>query len=128
MMIIGNGIDIIEIERVAGLIQRQPRIIHRLLTDREQTVMPAGSPRRLAEFVAGRFAAKEAVVKALGTGIGSAVSLLDIEIIAAPSGRPEIFLSPRAKERFPHSERWCFHLSISHSREFAVAHVVIEQV
>lgn len=71
-----------------------------------------------AHHLAGRFAAKEAIVKALGTGISAAVSWHDIEVIANREGKPEVFLSERIEKRAAHCQ---FLLSISHAKEYAVA-------
>ncbi|MED3561554.1 holo-ACP synthase [Bacillus xiapuensis] len=114
-MIKGIGIDIIELSRIQDLLQRQRKFIDRILTDREKQKFEVLSNRRQVEFLAGRFAAKEAFSKAVGTGIGKELSFLDIEIGSDPYGKP-IIIKPDVNA----------HLSISHSREYAVAQVVIE--
>ncbi|WP_462412653.1 holo-ACP synthase [Neobacillus sp. Marseille-QA0830] len=114
-MIKGIGTDIIEISRVENLLQKQPKFAERVLTLNEKQKFDGLSPNRQVEFLAGRFAAKEAYSKAAGTGIGKELSFLDIEIGTAPSGKP-FFIKPEGQA----------HLSISHSREYAVAHVIIE--
>ncbi|WP_042454572.1 holo-ACP synthase [Neobacillus dielmonensis] len=115
-MIKGIGTDIIEISRIKILLQKQPKFADRVLTPHEKQKYEGLSLNRQAEFLAGRFAAKEAYSKAAGTGIGKELSFLDIEIGTAPSGKP-YFRKPEGLA----------HLSISHSREYAVAHVIIEQ-
>lgn len=115
-MIKGIGIDIIEISRVRDMIERQSKFIDRILTPKEKQWYEALSSNRKVEFLAGRFAAKEAFSKANGTGIGRELSFLDIEIESDPSGKPFI-AKPKVQS----------HLSISHSREYAVAQVLIEE-
>lgn len=115
-MIKGIGIDIIELSRVQEIISRQPKFIERILCDTEKEQYEALSGIRRVEFLAGRFAAKEAYAKANGTGIGKELSFQDIEIDSDSSGRPYI-----AKPNV-HS-----FVSISHSREYAVAQVIIEE-
>ncbi|WP_110926392.1 holo-ACP synthase [Bacillus massiliglaciei] len=116
-MIKGIGIDIAELARVQQVAERQPRFAERVLTEPELAVLASLRGRRRIEFLAGRFAAKEAFSKAMGTGIGKELSFLDIEIGAEPSGKPAIVQPFSAG----------VHLSISHSREYAVAQVVIEE-
>ncbi|MBM7655688.1 holo-ACP synthase [Neobacillus cucumis] len=114
-MIKGIGIDIIELKRVREIISRQRKLVDRILTENEKNMFEDLSDARKVEFLAGRFAAKEAFSKAFGTGIGTELSFLDIEIEIDLSGKP-FFTKPDVQA----------HLSISHSREYAVAQVVIE--
>lgn len=115
-MIIGIGIDIIELERIEKMLDGKLKFMERILTERERNVAAELKGHRLVEFVAGRFAAKEAYSKAVGTGIGKEVSFLDIEIRNDDRGKPIVFANTEH----------LVHLSISHSREFAVAQVVLE--
>ncbi|MBL3645607.1 holo-ACP synthase [Peribacillus frigoritolerans] len=115
-MIKGIGVDITELDRMETLINRQPRLKERILTESEIMIFEKLNGRRKVEYFAGRFAAKEAFSKANGTGIGKHLSFLDIEIISDDKGKPVISK--------PFSEG--VHLSISHSRDYAVAQVVIE--
>jgi holo-[acyl-carrier protein] synthase len=112
----GIGVDITELDRMETLINRQPRLKDRILTESEILIFEKLNGRRKVEYFAGRFAAKEAFSKANGTGIGKHLSFLDIEIISDDKGKPVILK--------PFSEG--VHLSISHSRDYAVAQVVIE--
>jgi holo-[acyl-carrier protein] synthase len=114
-MIKGIGIDIIELDRIRKM-KHQQKFIDRILTPSEKSTYEALSEHRQTEFLAGRFAAKEAFSKAAGTGIGRDLSFLDIEISADSLGKP-IIAKPVVGA----------HVSISHSREYAVAHVVIEE-
>ncbi|NRD77611.1 holo-ACP synthase [Bacillus sp. BRMEA1] len=114
-MIKGIGIDIIELSRIEELLNRQGKFADRVLTANEKRLFNTLSGRRRVEFLAGRFAAKEAFSKAAGTGIGKDLSFLDIEIQTDPLGKP-YFAKPEGK----------VYLSISHSRDYAVAQVVME--
>ncbi|WP_445613395.1 holo-ACP synthase [Geobacillus sp. YF-1] len=118
-MIIGIGIDIVELERIRSLLERSRKFAERILTPREKAQFDALPTARQTEFLAGRFAAKEAYAKALGTGIGKKVSFRDIEIVCDANGKPGI-LARRDGE--------AVHLSISHSRDYAVAQVIIERL
>lgn len=116
-MIKGIGLDIIEISRVRKLIENQPRFVKRILTERECVRYNELQNGRRIEFLAGRFAAKEAFSKAFGTGIGKEISFLDIEIDYDEKGKPYI-IKPINKG---------VHLSITHSEEYAAAQVIIEE-
>lgn len=116
-MIKGIGIDIIELSRVKEILERQPKLPERILCPSEKKVFETLSGVRKVEFLAGRFAAKEAFSKANGTGIGKMLSFLDIEIDADQNGKPYV-LKPEGLKA---------HLSISHSRDYAVAQVTIEE-
>lgn len=116
-MIFGIGLDLVELERMQQTLLRQPRIVQRVLTKREQERFETLSGVRSLEYLAGRFAAKEAFVKALGTGIGSDVSWLDLEVLNEASGRP-IMTGPF---------EGIIHLSITHSDQYAAAQVLLEK-
>lgn len=115
-MIKGIGIDIIELSRVQEIITRQKKFIDRILTDKEKQTFEQLSDLRKVEFLGGRFAAKEAFSKANGTGIGKQLSFLEIEIETDTLGKPFI-RKPKVQA----------HLSISHSRQYAIAQVIIEE-
>lgn len=117
-MIRGIGIDIVEIARIETLIKRNRRFIEKVLSVQEQEkYQTLTSDSRRAEFVAGRFAAKEALGKALGTGLGQ-LNFCDIVILNETSGKPTL--------RFPGDDMYKTHISISHSQTSAVANVVLE--
>ncbi|TRM11363.1 holo-ACP synthase [Lentibacillus cibarius] len=118
-MIIGIGMDIIELERIEGSVKRNSRFPDRILTEKEkeQYAMLANDRRR-AEYLAGRFAAKEAFSKACGRGIG-AIGFRDVEIIRNENGAPKI--------RVPGYEQMNLFVSITHSRDYAAAQVLIEE-
>lgn len=127
-MIHGIGVDIVETERIANILQTHgDSFIRRTFTDRERTLMrQMGHPARRAEYVAGRFSAKEALSKALGTGIGEKVSFLDMEILPDPHGKPHAHLSNQAYERLDLPSSTRIHVSISHSESLATSYVVVE--
>lgn len=119
-MIIGVGCDIIEISRICKAI-RNPLFVERLFTPEE--ISRGLQYRQPASYFAGRFAAKEALSKALGTGIGSKLSWKSMEILNDKRGKPYVVWHGGVKERYAivHS-----HLSISHSKSTAVAYALIE--
>lgn len=118
-MITGIGIDIIELNRIESSLEKGDRLAARVLTDSELTRYKRFSnKRRQIEYLAGRFAAKEACAKALGTGIGK-LSFQHIETIHDESGAPQLTVQGY--------EGYVFLLSISHSKEYAVAQVVVQK-
>ncbi|CAM3426018.1 holo-ACP synthase [Brevibacillus invocatus] len=128
-MIVGIGIDLVEIERIAALMKRQSRALDRILTIQERSLLEGKSEGRQIEFVAGRFAAKEAASKALGTGIGSMIGFLDMEVLPNEWGKPELKIDPEVFRRLgldPSHMR--VHLSISHSTYQAMAQVLVEEL
>jgi holo-[acyl-carrier protein] synthase len=113
----GLGTDIIEIERIkVALEKHEDRFLATVFTPKE--ISYCSQYAYPAPHYAGRFAAKEAVLKAIGTGITSEIGWLDIEILNNSAGRPIVELSERVRKKFPDL---IFHLSISHSKEFATA-------
>lgn len=120
-MILGIGNDIIEIERIHGVIERHgERFLNRTFTSKEQEYCQKHS-KSSARF-AGRFAAKEAIVKALGTGFNDSITFLDIEIVNNIVGKPEVVISPTLRELIGNST---IHISISHSDNYATAFAII---
>jgi holo-[acyl-carrier protein] synthase len=116
-MIKGLGNDIIEIDRVKRLVDLYGnRFLDRIFTLREQEYCK--KYQEFARHYAGRFAAKEAIVKALGFGFSPGISFLDIEIINGPSGKPEVYFSERINQRFNNPQ---VDISISHCKNFATA-------
>jgi holo-[acyl-carrier protein] synthase len=118
-----TGVDIIEIERIDGAQQRfGERFLKRIYTDSEIKLC-----RGRASALAVRFAGKEAVMKALGTGVRG-VSWREIEILAKPTGEPTVRLYGRAKIRAGVIGLGDLAITLSHSREYAVAVVVAGQI
>lgn len=124
-MIYGVGIDIIEIERVAAVWRRKgQRFLERVYTPREQARCLRGAPKAQREKLAVRFAAKEAVMKAMGTGWRQGVCWREIEIEHAPSGRPFVRLLGKTGEVASARGIGTIQLSLSHSDVYAVANAV----
>ncbi|WP_286027381.1 holo-ACP synthase [Chlamydia gallinacea] len=115
------GTDIIEIVRIQKAIKTHgQRILNKIFTKEEQKYcLKLAHP--YPSFAA-RFAGKEAVAKALGTGIGKVVGWKDIEIYKSMRQQPEVLLSPKIYEKFKVSQ---ISLSMSHSREYATAVAII---
>lgn len=126
-MIVGIGIDIVELHRIKKILERNPEaFIRRVLSPSEQENLPSGGNRKV-EYLAGRYAAKEAVAKALGTGIGKVFSFLDAEVCPTEGGKPILSLNSAVWEKLNLDDDHRLHLSISHSREYAIAQVVLEK-
>ncbi|HEY41862.1 MAG TPA: holo-[acyl-carrier-protein] synthase [Dehalococcoidia bacterium] len=116
------GVDIIEIDRIQRAVARWgERFLYRVYTDTEVGLY------RKAESLAVRFAGKEAVVKALGTGMRG-IGWKDIEILHEPSGKPLVNLYGRAQEKASDLGLKGLAISLSHSRDYAIAFVVGEEV
>ena len=116
-----TGVDLIEIGRIAAVRNNYPvRFLRKVFTDGEQRYA-----RNRAPQLASRFAAKEAVMKALGTGVRG-IPWKSIEVTRRRGGPPEITLHGRARERAEKMGVKRIALSLTHSREFAVASVVME--
>jgi len=116
------GVDIIEIERVGRAWRKRPDyFLRRVFTEEEQQAIE-GRPYPV-KHLAARFAAKEAVFKLLGAGIGE-LSWTDVEIFSRPSGEPWVRLSGRAAERARTLSVGDIAVSLSHSRELAIAQAV----
>lgn len=129
-VIYGIGHDVLEIGRVAGITEGSlgSRFSRRILT-RQELALAAGKGAKTAEFIAGRFSAKEAVVKALGCGIGQMVGFQDIEILPDALGKPVAILSEESWSRLGlPKEAYVIHLTITHSRGLASAFAVVEQI
>ena len=125
MAVVGVGVDAIEIERVRRALERTPRLVDRLFTVAEQRHCDALSGRRRAARFAVRFAAKEAVAKALGTGVVG-FAFRDIEIVNAGHGAPSVVLGDRPRVVATRAGVNTLHVSLSVTRDMAVAMAVAE--
>jgi holo-[acyl-carrier protein] synthase len=124
-MIVGMGTDLAEIARVGRSIERfGERFLERVFTPGE--IAYCRTKKGFAESFAARFAAKEAGAKALGTGISFGVSWKEFEVRRAPSGKPSLVLSGRAAELARAMGVVRIALSLTHTRELAMAVVVME--
>lgn len=122
-MIIGVGVDIVEIKRIEEAMNRHKGFIYRIFNEVEIEYFNRRNMR--SEYVAGRFAAKEAIVKALGTGF-SGFDCRDVVIDRAVSGKPVVVLQGKAKLVAQKYGDYKIHLSISHGQETAIAYAVLE--
>ena len=124
-MILGTGIDIVDISRVEKLLQRHAdRFVERVFTEAESSYAFSGV--LAAERLAGRFAVKEAVMKALGTGKSNGILWRDVETVRLPSGKPEVRLHGAARRIFERAGGSALHVTITHDGGRAVAFVIIE--
>lgn len=124
-MIVGTGIDITEVERVRGVIKRfGRRFLERVFTSNE--IQYCESKANSEQCFAARFAAKEAAMKALGTGLRRGLSWQHIEVGREPGGRPTLHFSGRASEFAAQLGARRLALSLSHTGEHAIAQVILE--
>lgn len=125
-MVLGTGIDLIETVRIRNSINKfGDRFLARIYTS-DEIAYCSQKKHNADESFAARFAAKEATAKALGTGISRGISWLEIEVRRARGQRPEIHLSGRAAERAAQMGVQRTSLSITHSRELAMAMVIMD--
>ncbi|MGB9602888.1 MAG: holo-ACP synthase [Verrucomicrobiia bacterium] len=123
---IGVGIDIIEVQRIAASYERfGERFLKRILKEKE--IEYCLSHKNPVPHLAARFAAKEAVSKAFGTGIGSKLGWQDIEVCKYDSGQPFIKLYGCGLELMNVLNAAAIHLSLSHTQNYAVAVAVLEK-
>ena len=114
-MITGIGLDITDIKKLKGL--NQEKLVNRVLTEKEKNLMQGMSESRQLEFLAGRFAGKEAFSKALGTGIGKDCSFQDIDILRDSTGAPVLYFKGKKVDGF---------ISITHTKDYAAAQVILQ--
>nr|WP_263315103.1 holo-ACP synthase [Mammaliicoccus sp. Marseille-Q6498] len=115
-MIQGVGIDLVEINRIREWFLKRPAMAHKILTEEELQIFEAiNLEDRKIEFLAGRFAVKEAFSKAMGTGIGKSYGFHSISCLPDSNGKPTIFC-----------EGYRVHASITHTKDYAEAIVMIE--
>jgi holo-[acyl-carrier protein] synthase len=125
-VVIGIGVDVIEVVRIREVIARhEGSFLRHVFTPSEIKGAPQ-SEIAAAAYYAGRWSAKEAVAKALGTGIGAECGWHDIEVVRWPSGRPVIELSGRGAQTAAKLGICHIHVSISHERNLACASAVAE--
>ncbi|MBS0003372.1 MAG: holo-ACP synthase [Thioalkalivibrio sp.] len=123
-MILGVGVDLVRVARMRPLLERHgQRLLERLLHPDERSELPAARPEG---FVARRFAAKEALAKALGCGVGRDMALHEVCVTHDPAGRPGIALSGAAARTAARLGVSRIHLSISDEHDYAQAFVVLE--
>ncbi|HEV2885106.1 MAG TPA: holo-ACP synthase [Pyrinomonadaceae bacterium] len=124
-MIVGIGIDIIEVARIREALLRTPRFRERVFTTAERAYCDSRGVVA-AQHYAARFAAKEAALKALQTGWRGGISWQDIEVNLLESGAPFLTFHGEAQKIFEASSATAAHISIAHTTEHAVAEVILE--
>ncbi|MBQ0755520.1 MAG: holo-ACP synthase [Amphritea sp.] len=125
-MIFGVGTDLLDIRRIEMALARTPRLSERILTPTELSQYQQSNQQ--PRFLAKRFAAKEAAVKALGTGIGRGISWQHFEVGHNELGRPIMTLTGNARQRAEDLGIATFHLSYSDEQDQVIAFVVAEQL
>ncbi|MEM6331922.1 MAG: holo-ACP synthase [Planctomycetota bacterium] len=126
MAIVGHGIDLVETRRIERLIERHgPRFLERVYTLDERSYCERDGKRRI-EKLAARFAAKEAVLKAMGTGLTQGIAWTEVEVTRDPLGRPGVRLSGTAAAEASARGIGGWWLSLSHIEGHAVASAVAE--
>ena len=124
-MILGTGIDLVEVARIASSFEKHgDSFVSRILLPDEIAYCLAR--RQPAPFLAARFAAKEAIAKAFGTGIGAELGWLDMEIRHKESGEPLAVLHGRGKILLAARGAKNLHVSLSHTENYAVATAILE--
>jgi holo-[acyl-carrier protein] synthase len=125
-MIVGTGVDLAEVHRIRESIERfGDRFVERIYTPREITYVQRKANR--FERFAARFAAKEAGMKALGTGWRGGIQWKDFEVVNLPSGRPTLLLHGVAASIATGMGVSAIHLSITHTADNALAYVIFEK-
>jgi holo-[acyl-carrier protein] synthase len=124
-MILGTGIDLIEVARIASSHEKfGDRFVNRFLLPDEIAYCLAH--RKPAPFLAARFAAKEAVSKAFGTGIGAALGWQNVEICRKESGEPFVVLHGKGRELFAARGAKSLFISLTHTENYAAATAILE--
>ena len=116
-MIVGHGIDIEALASIQNAVEKREGFAQRVLTDKEMERFSSLKGRRQVEYLAGRWSAKEAFSKAMGTGIGK-LGFQDLEVLNNERGAPYFSKSPFS------GKVW---LSISHTDQFVTARVILEE-
>lgn len=124
MKVIGIGIDVVEVDRIKSSVEKfSERFLNRVFTESEQKYC---YKQKMPELhLAARFAAKEAIAKAFGTGIGKEVRWLDMEILRKESGEPEVKLRGDARGYSRQRGVGQIMVSLTHAKQFAAANAVI---
>jgi holo-[acyl-carrier protein] synthase len=123
MPVVAHGIDIVDCKRLAEMLERYgERLLRRVFTETERAY--CHGKKRAVEHLAGRFAAKEAVLKVLGTGLRRGMSWTDIEVVNEESGQPRIRLSGRCRQIADEQGLAEILISISHIETHAIASAI----
>jgi holo-[acyl-carrier protein] synthase len=123
-MVVGIGLDIVEVARIAKALRGSKSIAERVFTSEE--IQYCSQHKNKYQHFAGRFAAKEAALKALGTGWQAGIRWRDVETTAGPMGEPRLTFYGKAAAIFEESKAKRCLLSITHATNYAVASVVLD--
>ncbi len=124
MNILGHGVDIVEIARIQHMLDAHgAHFTDRCFTAAEQRYAEAGRATRAQRYAA-RFAGKEAILKALGTGLTQGTNWVDMEILSESSGKPTVVLHGRCAELAARAGMTHWHVSLSHTQFLAMASVI----
>ncbi len=123
-MIFGVGTDIIEMERIAEMVARGRQYLQTIFTQNE--IEYCESKAKKSQHYAVRYAAKEAALKALGTGWRDGLAFSDIEVIDDERGQPQVIVHGRVKDMFARQQIKRASVSLSHSRDCAIAVIILE--
>ena len=124
MSVVGIGTDIVQVSRLTAMSTAvREKLAQRILTSREYTCYQQ-HPDEVA-YLAKRWAGKEALAKAIGTGIAKGVSFQQIEIVSQQSGKPVLVLTERALTLAQQLGAKCWHISLSDEKSYAIAFVVL---
>ena len=121
-MILGIGTDIIEIQRIQRTVERTPKFLEKIFTEREIELFKSKAMKY--ETIAGNFAVKEAISKAIGRGFRG-FSFNDLEVLRDELGKPIVNISDKVREIIGYKDV-IFHISISHNKSYAIAFVTLE--
>ena len=124
-MVVGIGVDIVEVGRIEKALANSKSIAQRVFTDSE--IEYCSSRKRSSQHFAGRFAAKEAAMKALGTGWQKGIRWKDVEVTPDELGKPQLIMHRKAKQLFEESGAQNGLVTITHADKYAVALVVLEK-
>jgi holo-[acyl-carrier protein] synthase len=123
MQVLAHGIDLVDVARIGRMVaEHGESFLARCFTEGERAY--AGDRKRRDEHLAARFAAKEAVLKALGTGWSNGIAWTDVEVVLLPSGQPTVSLSGRAAELAQAQGIRAWLLSLSHTETHAIASAI----
>src|SRR5262245_30516301 len=125
-MIVSIGIDIVEVYRISETMNRTPRFAERVFTEIERAYCESKGAAAYQSY-AGRFAAKEAFLKALKTGWRGKLTWTDIEVVSDAEGVPSLKITNEAERLMTELGATEVHLSISHTKDHAVAQVILEK-
>ena len=123
-MIVGIGIDLVKNKRIEKAIERwEERFLKRIFTPQEQDYAKSYASQHL--HFSGRFAVKEALLKALGTGLSSGIRWVEMEILNNSRGKPEINVTGRVQALLKEQNVDAVHVSISHEEEYSIGQVIL---